>query len=82
MTADPAEPTLADDEATLAAHALALVDAAEAVLGEWIRWSIADRAPHLAVSDGADAAAGEGATAIAAELRSLLSQDIDDQPLP
>ncbi|MEM7093370.1 MAG: hypothetical protein AAF567_10240 [Actinomycetota bacterium] len=73
------EPTLADDEAALAAHALTLVDAAESVLGDWIRWSIADRAPDLATSADADAAVAEGARDLGGQLRALLSQDIADQ---
>ena len=76
---DPTEPSLADDEAALAAHAMTLVEAVDAVIGDWIRWSIAARAPHLAVSAAADAAVDEGGAAISAELRSLLSLDIADQ---
>jgi len=45
-------PTLADDEAALAAHALDLVSSVEAVIQEWIRWSIATPAPELAMSVG------------------------------
>ena len=63
----------------MANHALNLVEAIERVVGDWIRWSIADRAPDLATSAPADAAVAEGATALNAELRSLLSQDIADQ---
>lgn len=76
---DQPEPTLADDEATLAAHAMTLVAAAEAVLGDWIRWSIADRAPELATTDEAEEAIRTGAAEVAAELRELLSRDIDEQ---
>lgn len=75
----PDEPTLADDEAALAAHAMALVAAAEAVLGDWIRWSIADRAPELALTDEAAEASRTGAAELATELRHLLSRDIDQQ---
>lgn len=79
MIEDAARPTLADDEATLANHALTLVTAVEAVVGDWIRWSIADRAPDLATSAAADAAVSEGGEVLSAQLRALLSQDIADQ---
>lgn len=72
-------PTLADDEAMLAAHALALAEAVDEVLGGWIRWSIADRAPQLATSQDAEAAVTVGAREIASELRTLLAHDIADQ---
>lgn len=79
MIEESGEPTLADDEAALAGHAMNLVEAVEGVVGEWIRWSIADRAPTLAMSAEADAAATAGARELVTELRSLLSQDIADQ---
>lgn len=72
-------PSLADDEAALANHALNLVTSIEGVVGDWIRWSIADRAPELATSASADHAVSEGAAALSSELRSLLSQDIAEQ---
>lgn len=79
MIEDSESPTLVDDEAALAHHALNLVSAVEEVVGDWIRWSIADRAPELATSAQADDAVAEGAAALSAELRSLLAQDIADQ---
>ncbi len=79
MIEDDASPSLADDEAALASHAHTLVAAVERVVGDWIRWSIADRAPDLAISPAADAAVADGAAELSAELRALLSQDIADQ---
>ena len=79
MIDNDANPSLADDEAALANHALNLVSAIEDVVGNWIRWSIADRAPDLATAPAADAAVREGAAALSAELRTLLSQDIAEQ---
>ena len=73
------ETSLADDETALAAYAHTLVDAVEAVLGDWIRWSIADRRADLATSTEADEAVREGTGALSTELRDLLSQDIADQ---
>jgi hypothetical protein len=79
MIDNDTNPSLADDEAALANHALNLVSAIEDVVGNWIRWSIADRAPDLATTPAADAAVSEGAAALSAELRTLLSQDIAEQ---
>lgn len=76
---DPTEPTLADDEAMLAAHAMTLADTVEMVVGDWIRWSIADRAPELAMTGAAERAVAQGSAEISTELRSLLAVDIADQ---
>ena len=76
---DRTEPTLADDEAILAAHAMTLADTVETVVGDWIRWSIADRAPELAMTAEADRAVAQGSAAISTELRRLLAGDIADQ---
>lgn len=79
MTDGMVESSLEDDEAALAAHAHTLVEAIEAVLGDWIRWSIADHRGDLATSAEADAAVEAGSVELSAELRRLLSQDIADQ---
>lgn len=79
MTSDPQTPSLEDDEAALAHHAHTLVEAAERAIGDWVRWSIADRAPHLSTESQTDTAARQATTELGAELRTLLSQDIADQ---
>jgi len=79
MAAGMADSSLADDETALAAYAHTLVEAIEAVVGDWIRWSIADHRADLATSPEADAAVEAGSAAISSELRQLLSQDIADQ---
>ena len=79
MADEMADSSLEDDEAALAAHAHTLVEAIEAVLGDWIRWSIADHRSDLATSAEADAAVEAGSAELSVELRRLLSQDIADQ---
>lgn len=71
--------TLADDEAALRSCAVRLVEAIEAVLGEWIRGSIALRSPSHATSPAADRAVSDGTASLTGELRELLGSDIDDQ---
>ena len=79
MAADPHAPTLEDDEAVLAQYAHTLVEAAERVIADWVRWSIADRAPHLSTEPQVDTAAARATVELGAELRTLLSQDIAEQ---
>lgn len=73
------EPTLADDEASLVACAQVLIDAVEAVVGRWIRDSVARFDASLAYSVATDEAVRSGERAISAELRDLLMSDIDNQ---
>ena len=58
---------------------MTLADTVETVVGDWIRWSIADRAPELAMTAEADRAVAQGSAAISTELRRLLAGDIADQ---
>lgn len=75
------EPTLADDEAALAAYASVLVDAVSVVAASWIERLILLRAPELAGAAEVDRASGEGAATIVAELRTLLERDISEQAI-
>lgn len=79
MSTDQPGPSLSDDEAALMTYAMALAEAVDAAVGEWIRWSIADRAPNVATTPEADRAVAEGTAEISAEIRLLLAQDIADQ---
>lgn len=79
MTNENPGPTLADDEAALVTYAMALAESVDAVIGDWIRWSIADRAPGVATTPQADQAVEQGSVEISAELRLLLAQDIAEQ---
>lgn len=74
-------PSLADDEAKLAEYAMALADAIEAHLADWVRGCVELRIPMVvgsvrdAVAEAAAAAVAETAPAI----RTLLATDIADQ---
>lgn len=75
--ADPA------DEAALVRHASALADAVDAALEGWVRGCVARRRPGPEPDPGLDAAAADAArrcrAEVGAQVRALLSTDVDEQ---
>ncbi|MEZ5246445.1 MAG: hypothetical protein R2707_15190 [Acidimicrobiales bacterium] len=71
-----AEPTLADDEARLAAIARELTGLLERLVPEWLHRCASTVAPDLA-SDQLEAAISDTMDALVPELRRVLSADVD-----
>ena len=71
-----AEPTLADDEASLAAIAAALESALVRLVPEWMRRCVMEIAPEVDPA-ALDAAIGEAMAPLTPELRRVLTADVD-----
>lgn len=72
--------SLADDEKQLAAYGCVLIEQVELVGYEWLARLVDLRAPGLAGDPQSEAALRSGAAEMVAELRTLLTADIDSQP--
>jgi len=72
-------PTLAEDEATLAGYATALIDAVDSVAASWLLRLVTERAPTLADSAQVFDAVETSAASLIVALREQLGRDISEQ---